>query len=148
MFDDSGSDSRKLCNSENIQLFDHSSQLPSKASPFPLSLSPPEVIVDRRRHGWVMSAVSSAGGFTGPRGGGPVRLGSSFKWEGRKQRWQREGRNSSLLFYCVCFFTSVLKRETQDVDGSACIAKKSSFVSVCTFVSEAHHKVDRFKFKL
>lgn len=78
-----------------MQLLDCKAELPFKALPFPLFLSvvPSEVIVDRR-HGWVMSALSSgnSGVFRGP-----VRLGSSSRWE---TVMVERGRNSSLLF---CF---------------------------------------------
>lgn len=118
LFGHSGSDSRKLCNPESfhVQLLDHRADLTSRSLPFHLFHSPlpPEVVGDRW-HGWVMSALSLEDlGLLRDL----VRLGSGAEGEDEGQWWQREGKNSSLLFYFVCFFNmSVLKRETQDISG-------------------------------
>lgn len=133
MFGHSGSDSRKLCNSETVHvlLLDHRAALTSRALLFPLFLSllPPEVIVDRR-HGWVMS-VLSLGDLGVLRG--LVRLGSSSRGEDGKWWWQRGKEQLAVVLLCLFFHMSALKREMQDVDGWVCVTKKSFSMSVSVY---------------
>lgn len=43
----------------------------------------------------------------------------------------REGKEQLCFCFVLFLFTSMLKRETQDVDGYTSIAKRSSFMSIC-----------------
>lgn len=68
-------------------------------SSFPCSLQRSELTGDMG--GWCQPSPLGIRGVLR----GLVRLGSSSKGEDGKPWWQREGRNSSLLFCFVCFFT-------------------------------------------
>lgn len=105
VFGHNGSDSRKLCNSESfhVQLFDHRAELTSRALLFPLFLSLLSQVRVDRRHGWVVSGLSS-GGSWGPQGS--CEVGQQLE-SGKKKRqatMAERGKNSSLLFHFVCFF--------------------------------------------
>lgn len=67
--------------------------------------------------------------FRGPQGscevGQQLQTGNGDGREGKEQ----------LAFVLLCFvlITSVLKRETQDVDGNGSIAKRGSVMSICAY---------------